>query len=447
MPRLLCVLSLCCLFLLCACNKKKIPIPEHFVANPVEIPTGTELEPIGLAKTLVSIKRGELIGVYHGGSSESSSDLCNLNCNADIFWSSSRAFIGGNDDEFSQYFYDALTLRGYNVVGDPKQVFDRQEELTRARYLIAADIKNIKANICRVYDFWNGSPKGTANGEVWVEVEWTVYSPLEKKSLFQVTTSGYQKSVQERSDAFATLLFEAFAGAAEELSTDKDFYKLVSGRRVQDHLIKTQAVGEEIVIKKVDNYFTLFSENPSRVTDSAVTIRTAYGHGSGFIITEDGYILTNNHVVGKSEDVAIVFSNGFELQGKVIRRNSVRDISLVKVDVNSARPLPIRTKSVKVLEPVFPVGTPLFQEMRATVTKGVVSAIREDDNTGLHLIQADADIQPGNSGGPLVDVNGNVVGVSVSGMTGGGNSTGSIGMNYFIPIKEALKALNIKMSK
>ncbi len=438
------LLFLSAVFLLSACNTKRVPIPDYQSSTPIEVPTGEHMEPIGLSKTLVSIKRGELIGAYFSGSSESSSGICNLDCDASIYWSSSRALIGGNDDEFSQYFYDALTAHGFNIVGDTKHVFDRDEELRRARYLIAADIKNLKANICRVHDFWTGRYEGTENGEVWMEVEWTVYSPLEKKSLMQVTTTGYQKSVAEKNEGFATMVFEAFAGAAEELGADSDFYAIVTGRSVKDKLVEQKSVGSEMIIPAVENYVTSFVERPQRVVDSAVTIRVGTGHGSGFLITKDGYIITNQHVVGESKKVAVVFSNGFELYGDVIRKHATRDVALIKVNLNSARPLPIRIAGVKVLESVYPVGTPYLQERQATITKGVVSALREDENTGLHLIQADADIQPGNSGGALVDENGNVVGVSVSGMSGPGG--GSIGMNYFIPIKEALGALNIRLS-
>ncbi|RWU06015.1 hypothetical protein DWB63_04915 [Pseudodesulfovibrio sp. S3] len=400
--------------------------------------SGVVLEPIGLSKTIVSIKRGEKIGAYYSGQSESSMNLCNYNCSAEMFWTSSRSTIGGIDDEFSQYFYESLTARGYNVVGDPKRIFDREEELSSAHYLVAAEIRDLRTNICRVYDFWTGNALGTENGEVWLQVEWTVYSPLEKKSLLQVTTTGYQKSVEERAGGYTSLLFEAFSSAAEELSADKDFYDLVSGRSVQDNLVKQQSVGDVLTIPLVDNYITSFSEKPSRVTDSTVTVRTAYGHGSGFIITDDGYIITNQHVVGKSDKVSIGFSNGFELPGKVIKVHPTRDVALVKAELNSARPMPIRQTPVKVLEPVFPVGTPLDQKLRSTITRGVVSALREDEKTGLHLIQTDADIQPGNSGGPLVDNNGNVVGVCVSGY-----GERSIGINNFIPIREALTALNI----
>ena len=169
--------------LVVGCSKKRIPIPEFTVSPAITMEPGQKLEPIGLDRTIVSIKRGELIGSYHSGTSPTTHGICNYNKYADVFWSSRGGTIGGNDDEFTKFFSDALTSRGFNVVGNPKKVFDRQDDLGRATYLVAANIKDIKTNICRVCDFWTGQSVGTESAEVWMKVEWTVYSPLEKKSL------------------------------------------------------------------------------------------------------------------------------------------------------------------------------------------------------------------------------------------------------------------------
>ncbi|MCH9050748.1 MAG: trypsin-like peptidase domain-containing protein [Proteobacteria bacterium] len=92
------------------------------------------------------------------------------------------------------------------------------------------------------------------------------------------------------------------------------------------------------------------------------------------------------------------------------------------------------------LEKTFVIGTPIKAGLRSTVTSGVVSAIRIEPRSGLSFIQSDAAVSPGNSGGPLLDENGNVIGISVIKIIG--NS--SEGLNLFIPIDEALEALNLK---
>ena len=170
-----------------------------------------------------------------------------------------------------------------------------------------------------------------------------------------------------------------------------------------------------------------------------MTVRLGLGHGSGFVISEDGLILTNQHVVGDSKRVSIVLSNGIEIEGMVLARNEGRDVALIKIPLRVPSYLPVRTERPARLEKVFVIGTPITEGLRSTVTSGVVSAIRIEPRSGLSFIQSDAAISPGNSGGPLLDENGNVIGISVAKVR-----KASEGLNMFIPIDEALEALNLK---
>ena len=97
---------------------------------------------------------------------------------------------------------------------------------------------------------------------------------------------------------------------------------------------------------------------------------------------------------------------------------------------------------VRISDTVFAIGSPLDEALKSTVTRGVVSAFRHLKHRGMDYIQADVDIQSGNSGGPLVDANGNVVGITVLGI-----GDRSIGLNFFIPISEALEFLKIDLDR
>ena len=99
-----------------------------------------------------------------------------------------------------------------------------------------------------------------------------------------------------------------------------------------------------------------------------------------------------------------------------------------------------------VSEEVYAIGAPLQERLRGTVTRGIVSAFRRDRLTGLETIQADVSIQGGNSGGPLVDAQGNLVGLTVAGYVVPG-STGSAGLNLFIPIGDALDRLRLEIAR
>lgn len=150
-------------------------------------------------------------------------------------------------------------------------------------------------------------------------------------------------------------------------------------------------------------------------------------------------MLTNEHVVGQSSFVNVKFVTGKEVTGQVLRVNKVRDVALVKLEADHYPCLVLGdTATVNVGDEVFTIGTPLSEDLSQTVTRGIVSSIRIKD--GNKYVQSDVNIHPGNSGGPLVSLDKGVVGICVSGITFGPYT---LGLNYFIPIEEAVKALSI----
>ena len=172
--------------------------------------------------------------------------------------------------------------------------------------------------------------------------------------------------------------------------------------------------------------------------DASVTLRLGGAHGSGFLISREGYLLTNAHVVVDATRIPVEFRNGVRVQGTVVRVAKARDVALVQVPLTGVMALPIRPKAgLSVADDVYVVGSPLKPGLRSTVSKGIVSAYRRID--GQNYIQSDAAITPGSSGGPLLDDRGNVVGIAVAGYTAGQN------LNLFIPIDEALAVLNIDL--
>jgi putative serine protease PepD len=182
---------------------------------------------------------------------------------------------------------------------------------------------------------------------------------------------------------------------------------------------------------------------------SVVSIATAGGTGSGFIISEDGYIVTNNHVVADAgpQGVRVSLRDGREVEATVVGTSPAYDLAVLDVELDGLTPLPIGdSDQVVVGDPVVAVGNPLGLE--GTVTAGIVSAVNrpvtaggQDEVSFINAIQTDAAINPGNSGGPLLDAAGNVVGVnsSIATLGGGGGlgQGGSIGLGFAIPIKQA----------
>ena len=165
------------------------------------------------------------------------------------------------------------------------------------------------------------------------------------------------------------------------------------------------------------------------------------GSGSGIIISEDGYILTNNHVVEKASKVTVGLSDKREFEAKVIGTDPLTDLAVVKID---AKNLPVaylgNSDDLKVGQWVMAIGNPL--SLTSTVTAGIVSAINRGqlglirDSYGVeNFIQTDAAINPGNSGGALVDLSGAVIGVNSAIASSSGGTY--IGYGFAIPINLA----------
>jgi len=169
-----------------------------------------------------------------------------------------------------------------------------------------------------------------------------------------------------------------------------------------------------------------------------VTVRTSIGHGSGVFVGNKGYLVTNQHVVGDGKFVRIILSTGREITGEVLRIDKARDLALITTGEKRIG-LPFSKRIPNVGEEVFAIGSPLSSENSMTISKGIVSAFRTIDR-GFEVIQSDVMVQPGSSGGPLVDQNGNILGITVSGAVMGGRS---VGLNYFIPFYDVPKYLGL----
>ncbi len=157
------------------------------------------------------------------------------------------------------------------------------------------------------------------------------------------------------------------------------------------------------------------------------------GVGSGFVINQDGYILTNNHVVEDTDQIKVKLTNGKEYEGKVVGRDPKTDLALVKIErASDLHPLKLgNSEDLKVGSWVVAIGSPFGLEQ--TVTAGIVSAKGRVIGSGPYdnFIQTDASINPGNSGGPLVNMSGEVVGINTAIIPNGQ------GIGFAIPINTA----------
>ncbi len=194
----------------------------------------------------------------------------------------------------------------------------------------------------------------------------------------------------------------------------------------------------------------------SRVIPSVVGISTAvvqqkdffrtsqqesWSVGSGVIVSENGYILTNHHVIGSNpNEIIVTLDNGETLDAKSLWADSTLDLAIIKVDINGLKPAVLGDASgLQVGERAVAIGNPLGLQFQRTVTAGIVSAINRTisvssdgiENYMEGLIQTDASINPGNSGGPLINDKGEVIGINTI------KVVSAEGMGFAIPINIA----------
>ena len=174
----------------------------------------------------------------------------------------------------------------------------------------------------------------------------------------------------------------------------------------------------------LDKIFDVENGNPSEP-------RKAPSFGSGFILTKDGYIMTNNHVIANSDEITITMSDQTELSAKLVGSDERSDLALLKVDADDLPTVNIGTsENLKLGEWVLAIGSPFGFDH--TVTAGIVSGKKRNlpNESYVPYIQTDVAINPGNSGGPLFNLNGDVVGVNAQIYT---RSGGFMGVSFAIP--------------
>ncbi len=159
------------------------------------------------------------------------------------------------------------------------------------------------------------------------------------------------------------------------------------------------------------------------------------GVGSGFIISADGYVMTNAHVVDGADDVYVTLTDKREFKAKIIGADKSTDVALVKIEGSNLPRLTLGdSNKIRVGEWVIAIGSPFGLEN--TVTAGIVSAKARDTGDYLPLIQTDVAVNPGNSGGPLINMRGEVIGINSQIYS---RSGGYMGISFAVPIDEALR--------
>ena len=204
--------------------------------------------------------------------------------------------------------------------------------------------------------------------------------------------------------------------------------------------ITSKAESIQSIINKVSPSVVGIIGNSS-AADSFSNSETKDGiiFGTGVIIRTNGYIITNAHVVGDLENIIVILSNGKAYQARLKAIDEKTDLALVKIDKGGLTPATLGEMSdIKVGEEIVAIGTPLSLTLRNSATKGIISGMNRSIQSDYRFIQSDAAINGGNSGGPIVNMQGKVIGINTVKYSG----VGVEGLAFSIPIDTVKYAID-----
>ncbi|WP_005038242.1 S1C family serine protease [Holophaga foetida] len=327
--------------------------------------------------------------------------------------------------EFLKMVNRELRTAGLPTPQKSEKVFESETKSEAADCELGFRLEKMNADLC--------SMGGNSKGEVSISGKWVLFNAKNQKTIAEFPGQGSYKTDGE-SMPWIQVLEKALGNLSQELFRSPAFKSAHQQASLEPQTDKT--VAYTIANPGLKPGGTI--KNSTTLKGAVVTLEVDGRTGSGFFISQDGYLITNNHVVGKSKFLRVKTATGRELPGEVLAFDERRDVALIKTAPVPYDPLSLRLTEPKPGEEVFAVGSPLGDQFNGTITKGVISGFR--DLADLKFIQSDASILPGNSGGPLLDTDGAVVGIAdLAGGARGGH------LNLFIPIGECLTRLGIAL--
>jgi S1-C subfamily serine protease len=293
--------------------------------------------------------------------------------------------------------------------------------------MVTADIKDISYN---VHISSRASSVARYSTVCKVEVDWKITSGIDNTKIERQTTGNSIIFENGGSTAF----YDAFENSFYEFLQEKSIYTKLS----QENAAADSAMEYSYIRIPKPKLFEQNEKVINNAVGSVVTVTLENGHGSGCIVSSDGYIVTNYHVIEGNQKVNVNFKSGISLQADVVRTNPDYDLALLKVTGSGFSPFLLsEDKDANIGADVFSIGTPADLSFGQTVSKGIISGERV--LMDKKFIQTDVSISPGNSGGALVDKRGVLIGITNAKFVG----TGVEGIGFAIPAYQVFEKLKI----
>ena len=390
----------------------KKPQPQGLTRTPfkIELPPGGRVMEFAKWKSVIPLN--DVVGEVKPG----------------LFCSEARQLLNTkNIDEWLHFAvgkaFKAEAVRyGFSTPEDAISVFDDKSN-NGADYRVGATLM--------AFDYRSCGDK-EQSGSAYSKVKWEVFSVRRQQVVYSgVIESSFASSKELPEKEFDSAVMAALV---DNLLAEPAFVAVIKSGGVAES-VPTQAA-PALRLNPGQTVAGGIDKGTPKILAAVATVESGIGSGSAFYISQEGYLLTNRHVVGDDKFVRIKLSNGRSLVGEVIRVDKARDVALLHTDPVGGESLALRPDGGTVGEVVYAVGSPYGQSLSGTITRGVLSARRVFE--GVPFLQSDVAVNPGNSGGPLLDGNGRVIGMSVI-------KTEAQGINIFIPIDDVLEKLSLTL--
>lgn len=379
-------------------------------ATVAPLPAGANPRPVAFARMGSAIRDDQRVGTYWWGA------IC-VEENP-VYWADVAKGLTGIKEMFAQ----ELKAAGFRPDVDPNNLF-AEASSSGGDLQVGAMVKAVDISVC--------DNAVNTKGKATFEIEWQIYSTLRREMVATIPSS---VSVQQKisSKAERNITQEAFVRSVRSLLADERFRTLVLS--ADPSTKPSKAADGQIQLKAP-------AAAPVRISDatgSVVAVFAGSAMGSGALVSDDGYFITAQHVVGDAKTVKIRWSDGLESTAEVVRNDKRRDVALLKAESRGRTPLRVDRARLDAGAPVYAIGTPLDPTLQNTVTRGVVSGQRVMN--GFTFIQSDVAVTHGNSGGPLLNDKGAVVGLAELVFRPEGENES---LNFFVPAGDVLDFLQL----
>jgi S1-C subfamily serine protease len=402
----------------------------HLKRNPLQPPLDSTTAIVGFDRMIVSLKTGDRIGTYTDKYGDSKP----------VTWDASTQ-VGERTME--RRFYETLDQAGVRIPGkQADKLFAKpgEQRVQMPRYLVGAKLMEAKVSIS-----YQRNTATKVNGEVGrseLRIEWQVLDRNSGNVVLTSTTSGIANS-RNRTIFGTDNQIDAFEDALWKFLRAGDFTDLLRNAGPDTgggFAAADGSVAPTRVARTKNPAFKSISEMIKHADKACVTIITDDGHGSGVIIDPEGFALSAYHVVEGSKRIEAQFSDGLRQEARVLVHDMANDLVLLDITGSGFRALPLGKDEDNTMgDEVITIGTPADVQLGQSVSKGILSGKRRIEEKVY--LQTDVAVSPGNSGGPLLNATGEVIGIIQGKLVGKGLE----GLGFAAPIERVMELMRIQV--